>query len=444
MMPPGLAIAAVMAVLAALILGARAAGRRYGWDPEFSRKSVHVSMGLVCLSFPWMFHEPRPVLLLAVVAVCALAAIRRLSFFRTQFGQVLGGVARESWGELVFPPAVAFVFWLSGGDPLRFCVPVLILAFADAMAALIGKRYGFAKYETDDGWKTLEGSTAFFIVAFISTSVPLWLFSRVGRVECLMISCVMGFILVLIEAIAWRGLDNLFIPVVAYVCLVRMLPLTPLKLGIRLAVLLAIILGLTWWRKSTRLTQSAIIGVALIFYVSWFVGDWHWLIAPVVTVAAYTCLCRQPAVLPHPHTVHAIACIGGVGVCWLSVWQVLGNVHSVYAYGIAYAVNLGMIMLTHFAKRGAFWGLPMALAKAILFSYALFAAPYLVVWHDLPQAIRMAIGALAIVAAATAAFATWQPSIGSAPVDAHRWTRQGIISGIGSGLAFALAMRLKQ
>ena len=442
-MPSGMAIAAVMAILAVLIFTVRSAGRKFGWDAEFSRKSVHVSMGLACLSFPWLFHEPWAVLLLAGVAVCALAAIRRLPLFQKQFGQVLGGVARESWGELVFPPAVAFVFWLSGGDPLRFCVPVLILAFADAVAALIGRRYGLARYETDDGWKSLEGSTAFFIVAFFSTSVPLWFFSPLGKVQCVIIACVIGFILVLIEAIAWRGLDNLFIPVVAYVCLVRMLPLTPVELGIRLALLLVIIFGLSWWRKSTRLTQSAIIGVALIFYVSWFVGDWHWLIAPVVTVAAYTYLCRQPAVLPHPHTVHAIACIGGVGLCWLSVWQVLGNVHSVYAYGIAYSANLGMIMLTHFAKRGAFWGLPMAMLKAILLSYALFAAPYLLVWHNLPQAIRMAVGALAIVAAATAAFAAWQPSIGSAPVDAHRWTRQGIISGIGSGLAFALAMRLK-
>src|SRR5262249_11422640 len=153
-------------------------------------------------------------------------------------------------------------------------------------------------------------------------------------------------------------------------------------------------------------------------YVAWFVGDWHWLIAPVVTAVSYTFLCRQTVADPHPHTVHAIACIGGVGLCWLCLWQLVGNVHAVYAYGVAYAANLGMIMLPHFTRRAASHRVRAAILKALGSSYTLMAVPYLGVGHDLPQAIRMAIGAFLLVAVAIAVFAAWQPSLASAPVDA--------------------------
>src|SRR5688572_15413048 len=170
-MNPFVAIALVLAVLGGLMLAVRWAQRRFGLHAELSRKLVHVLMGLVCLTFPWLFREAWPVWTLAGMAVVGLGAIRLLPAIKSKLGQVLGGVERESWGELLFPLAVAFVFALSCGNTILFCVPVLILSLADAMAALIGRRYGFARYETDDGWKSLEGSAAFFLVAFLTTAI---------------------------------------------------------------------------------------------------------------------------------------------------------------------------------------------------------------------------------------------------------------------------------
>jgi len=442
MIPPALAIAIVLLALGLLIAGIRVVQRRFAWGAELSRKSVHVVMGLVCASFPWLFHQAWAVGLLAGGAMLALLAVRRVPAFKKRFGQVLCGVERESWGEILFPLAVAFVFWLARGSVLLFCVPVLILTFADATAALVGRHYGYARYETDDGWKTIEGSAAFFVVAFICTVVPLWFDSKVGRAECLLIASVMGFILVLIEAIAWRGLDNLFIPIVSYVCLVSMLQLSARALMIQLAVLMVAILALGFWRKNTRLTQSAMIGAALILFVTWSAADWRWLMAPLVTGAGYTFLCRQPVENPHRHTVHAIACIGGIGLCWLCVWQVAGNIHSVYAYGVGYAANLGMIALTHFARRKLSRSVFTAILKAVPLCYWLMAIPYLIVWHDNPQAIRMAIGSFVIIVGALAMFAVWQPSVALSPNDADRWRRQGVVSALGSALAFGFALYL--
>lgn len=443
MIPPALAIAIVLLALGVLILGVRVAQRIFSWGPELSRKSIHVAMGLVCVSFPWLFRQSWPVWTLAGGAVLALLAVRHLPLLKARFGQVLCGVERETWGELLFPPAVAFIFWLAHGSALLFCVPVLVLSFADAMAALIGRRYGYARYETDDGWKTLEGSVAFFIIAFFCTALPLWFYSDTGRMECLLIASAMGFILVLIEAIAWRGLDNLFIPVVSYICLVRMLQLSVFMLSVHVAVLILTILALTFWRKTTRLTQSAMLGAALILFVTWSTADWRWLIAPVVTSVGYTFLCRQPVENPHRHTVHAIACVGGIALCWLCIWQMFGNVHSVYAYGVSYAANLGMIGLTHFARPTLSKSLSAAVLKAVALSFWLMAIPYLIVWRSHPRAIPMAVGSLVVITGALTVFAFWQPSLASSPQDADRWTRQGVVSAAASVVAFLFALYIE-
>lgn len=438
MISPFAAIVGVLLALGSLMLAVRAAQRRFGVNPELARKTVHVGMGLVCLSFPWLFRSALPVWVLAGIAVVALGAVRILPALRGEFGQVLGGVQRRSWGEILFPLSVAFIFWLARGDALLFCVPVLILSLADAVAALVGRRYGLSRYETDDGWKSVEGSTGFFLAAFLSTHIPLLLFSGTGRLESLLVAAAMGLILVLIEAIAWHGLDNLFIPVVSYACLTQMIGLPPRDLVVRVIVLAVLIAVLFSWRKVTRLTQSAIIGTALILYVTWAVGDWHWFIAPVVTAAAYTFLCHRPASAPQRHTVYAIAAIGGLGLCWLCLSKAIGTVNTIYAYGVGYGANLAMIALAHFADSGKAASWTAAIFKAAALSFVPLAVPYLIVWRENPNALRLALGALFLVAVALAAFAAWQPMLRACPADAERWTRQGIVSAAVSALAFGL------
>lgn len=443
MIPPLPAIVIVLAVLGGLVSGVRAAQARFAWDPEISRKTVHIGMGLVCLAFPWLFYEPWPVWLLAGLAAAALGAIRIAPAFRRRFGCVLGGVERKTWGELFFPLSVAFLFWLANGNPLLFCVPVSILAFADAVAALIGKRYGFARYETDDGWKSVEGSVAFFIAAFLSTHIPLLLFSNIGRLECLLIATTLGFMLMMMEAIAWRGLDNLFVPLVSYVMLARLSGQTAFELCVLLCVLLILMPGLFFWQPATRLTQSAILGTALILYVTWAVCDWRWLIAPVMTASAYTLLCLKPATAPQKHTVHTIAWIGGLGLAWLSLSQKIAAVNGIYAYGVGYGAHLGIIAFAHYADRIRSRSLGAALLKSAVLGYLPLAVPYMAVWGKNSNFVPLAAAAFVITAAAIALFARWQPQVRECPTDTARWIRQGVIATLASIAAFGLIIHLE-
>ena len=436
-------IGLVVAALGTMMFVVRWAQRRFALSAELSRKLVHVGMGLVCLTFPWLFSETWPVWVLAGLAVVALGAVRVLPKIKAQLGQVLGGVERESWGELLFAPAVAFVFALAHGNKLLFCLPVAILALSDATAALIGRRYGFEKYETDDGWKSIEGSAAFFGVTFVTTCVALFLGAGPGWLEIFLLAVVMGLILMLMEAIAWRGLDNLFVPLVSYVCVARLKDAAAGELTLRLVVLVVVIVSLALWRKETRLTQSAVIGAGLVLYVTWAVADWHWLLAPLVTGGTYTALCLRPARKPQRHTVHAIACVCGVGLCWLCLAQVLHTVNTVYAYGVGYAANLAMIGIAAFAEHRPRRRFPVAMLKAVALAFVTIAFPYVMVWQENAHVWQLAGWGVLLVFVATVTFVGWQPSMHACPADVPRWRRQGLISALASAIAFAVISRIE-
>ena len=75
MIPPLLAMAAVLAVLGGLVGGLRLWQCFAAPPPELTRKLVHVSMGLVTLSFPWLFDEAWPVIALAGLSVAARSSL---------------------------------------------------------------------------------------------------------------------------------------------------------------------------------------------------------------------------------------------------------------------------------------------------------------------------------------------------------------------------------
>jgi len=93
--------------------------------------------------------------------------------------------------------------------------------------------------------------------------VPLLLFTSVGRAETLLIATIIGVLSTLIEAAAWRGLDNLLIPVGAFAFLKLYMAKTPGELGLRLGATLALLIFVLAWRRRTRLDDGALMAGAL-------------------------------------------------------------------------------------------------------------------------------------------------------------------------------------
>ncbi len=211
-------IAAVsMVVLGlALLIGLSACRARFSMHPESARKSMHIGTGLMALSFPWLFDDIEPVLAVAVSAMLILLVARNATFLSRHLGAVLDGVDRTSRGDVYFLVAIVALFGLSNGDAVTFIVPVLILTLADAAAALVGVRYGRSCLAIAAGEKTVAGSIAFFVVAFLCAAFPILLLSHTELPAALIGAAILASVTMTVEAIADNGLDNLTVPFAAY------------------------------------------------------------------------------------------------------------------------------------------------------------------------------------------------------------------------------------
>lgn len=341
-MNPWLGIAMVLGILTALMGAVRLLQKHM--PPELSRKAVHIGMGCVCLAFPWIFHEGWPVVLLAVIAVLGLAATRYFRPLQRTIGGVLGGVERQSFGEFYFPVAVATIFLLAGPDTLFYIIPILTLTVADSVGALIGVRYGFARYHTDEGLKSAEGSVAFFTAAFLSCHIPLLLFSQVGRAESLLISLTAGFIVMLLEAIAWRGQDNLIIPIGMFILLKFYVALTPVALLNRLLIAVALVILVLLLRKRSTLSDSAILAGALSGYAVWSLGGWFWLLPPLLLFLTYVWMPAFPRKTRPMQNLHAVTRVMAGGFLWLLLARILDRPDLIAPYFIGMAAHTANIL----------------------------------------------------------------------------------------------------
>lgn len=249
-LPAWVGVLLVASFLLATLGLTHAAKRRCALTPELSRKIMHLALGASALAFPWLFHSSWPPVVVAAMTIGVLVVLRTGALGR-EAGTVVHGIARRSEGDLYFPIAAALAFALARGDTLVYSIPLLTLSLADSVAAAVGRRYGRTHYPTLDhrARKSVEGSLAFFVVAFLTTCVSLAAGASMPPIDALLIAAVFAIHVTLIEAASWRGLDNLFVPVIGLLLLRRFLTMDARPLTTLLIVTIALLmLLLSVWR----------------------------------------------------------------------------------------------------------------------------------------------------------------------------------------------------
>ncbi len=335
-------IALVLLELGLLLGVLRLLGHYGRLHPELLRKLLHIAMGLTALSFPWLFDRDWPVLVLSVLATMGLILVRLAPALKSSVGSVISGVARNSLGDIYYPIAVGALWLLADGDTVLFTVPVLVLALGDATAALVGVRYGSLHYQTRDGRKSIEGSLAFFVVTFLSVHIPVLLVGQTGRLESLVLAMIIGLLVMLLESVAWRGLDNLLVPLGTFAFLKLYLDAPADDLAWRCAVIVALVVFVAVWRSRTTMDDSALVIGALFGYAAMMLGGWLWLIPPLMLFVTFS-LAWPRWQGPRTHSVAAAISITAVGMgCLLlqarSPWS-----GWFWAYTASFAAHLAMI-----------------------------------------------------------------------------------------------------
>lgn len=372
-MSPWIGITTVMVILI-MVIHLLSRLQKSVSNPEIIRKLLHVVMGLVTLSFPWVFNDAWPVLTLSIISSLFIAVLKVSNL--KDWAPVICAQGRESMGEIVFPLAVGLTFLLAQGNAILFVIPITILTFADTASALVGQRFGKKKYGCTEGHKSFEGSLAFAAVAFVATLLTLTQFTSLGLAPALAIASILGVVAMMFEAIAWRGLDNLFIPVGAFIVLKTHMLLGLEELCLRLGLLSFLSLFIFFMRRNSTLNGGGIIGSALFCYFAYTVGGIEWVIMPMLLFLSYRFLLPERfRQIQSTHNVYAVISVASVGVFWLLLTMVSNSETFIFPYMLTFGAHAAIIATAHlrytsFSKHRVF-----TLLYAVLKAWCLMAIP---------------------------------------------------------------------
>ena len=388
----------IAGVLAGLMLGLplfRWICLRCGASAEASRKSVHVAMGLACASFPWIFERPLPVWILAALATLPLVLVRCIPALREGVGSTLHGVKRLSYGEVLFAPAVAAVFDLSNGDPFLHAIPVGILTVADAAGAIAGTKWGRRLYVCGTGKKSIEGSAAFLIVAFLCTILPQYLTGHPNPAQAVWIGLKLAIVSMMAEGISDRGFDNLVIPLGCHFLLARFLTSDLASMELRFAAA-TILLALVWWgSRWSTLSGSALIGAALLGYGCAILADPRFVLPLVAIFICHLITTRRHKLGGQfDHRLDAVIshAIGCLSWCLATDRHLID--HTTGLAGISFAMAVQLAMADVATQTWLRPGKPRLL-KATMKGWLVAALPGLLwLWHD---AGRLAVPLLIVL-----------------------------------------------
>jgi phytol kinase len=402
-MRDGIAIAVLLWSALSMLLLLRWYRKRKQAEAEWVRKLAHIGTGLMSVCLPWIFSGRVPVFVVCGASIVLLLTIRHLPFAKKQLSGVLDGVDRESWGEICFPISVALLYQLAQGSKLLYAVPLVVLTLADTVAAITGTEYGKHGYTATGATKSMEGSIAFFTTAFFSVNVALVVFSDAGKIETLLISLNIAIIVTLLEAIAWRGLDNIFIPLGVFMLLHLYLTMPLGQLWNRFRVAAALVLFVTAYARRTTLQGSALLASALVLYVSWALGGWQWMVQPFLLFLAYSFAFPEKIVPGHrTHNTAAVLAVASTGLVWLFLYRLWQQPELLFPYSVAFALHLAIVAWSLLYPR--FPSAKYLMAACVLAAWGLMFVPYVLIAQGTKKSAVQSLEALLISALAFAAF----------------------------------------
>ena len=203
----------VFLYLAFLVFLAETLKRSLTEDPELTRKIVHIGSGNVILLAWWLDISTT-----VIVAAAAIASIIAVTSYFIPILPSINSVGRKSLGTLFYALSIGILAsWFWQDQPQYTAIGILVMAWGDGMAAIIGQRFGKHTYQVFDITKSWEGSLAMAIVTFIVTMTILWAVEGINW-QIGLISLIIALVATSLEAFSKLGIDNFTVPLASAVC----------------------------------------------------------------------------------------------------------------------------------------------------------------------------------------------------------------------------------
>lgn len=196
-----------------IIAVAEALRRWRGYGSGFTRKVIHIGVGMLSWALPWLFDSPWP-----FVIACGGFMVLNYLDWRYGFFAAMASADEANLGTVYFPLAAAIVVLVFWQTPPLMVAALMPLAWGDGLAPVIGQAYGRHPYTVWEHRRTIEGSVGFFVACLLFTWLALWLLPGQPTLSgggALLPALIVSLATALIEAISIRGLDNLTVTALA-------------------------------------------------------------------------------------------------------------------------------------------------------------------------------------------------------------------------------------
>jgi phytol kinase len=180
------------------------------YSTEFTRKVIHISVGMwafgtVLLFEHWYF---------AIIPPLSFVILNYISYRRDIFKAVETG-EKGNLGTVYFPISFVIIIYLFWTRPHLLVASLMPMTWGDALAAILGRRYGQRKYSILGSTRSVEGSLAMFLFSWLSTFLALLLLPPLGWQASLLYSLALAVFATLVEAFSPWHVDNLTVPLLS-------------------------------------------------------------------------------------------------------------------------------------------------------------------------------------------------------------------------------------
>ena len=148
---------------------------------------------------------------MALIPPATFVVINALSYWRGAI-KAMELEGRGSLGTIYFPIAFAGVIYYFWSQPVLMVASMMPMTWGDALAAILGRRYGQREYGVLGFTRSMEGSLAMFLFSWLSTFLALLLLSPFSWQMSLFYSLAVAIFATLVEALSPWHIDNLTVP----------------------------------------------------------------------------------------------------------------------------------------------------------------------------------------------------------------------------------------
>ncbi len=184
---------------------------------EKARKFVHILAGI------WFAFWPAYLPMDGIFVLGCLAFFLLVYSRYTKLFHAIYAVRRRTYGDLFYAVSI-IICALLAREPWIFTVSVLLMSFADGMAAIVGRYWGEGNRYFVFGFKELQKSCVGTITYIVSCVAIITIGLAIGGDSAISQNILLAFIVLpimctVIENISPYGFDNLFVPIFSTILL---------------------------------------------------------------------------------------------------------------------------------------------------------------------------------------------------------------------------------